>query len=1174
MSDDLLGAIASAASDLLSPLERAVEVPRGMRDLLTRLGAAPTNESDGLLTAIRAVLVAKTEIQNLAAKDSPSLDDIVGVLTAMKSAFAALRALDASGGPLAQLPGFGADLVELLVSSWLTARHPVLHQVATLLTLIQLEVDQGYAEPIVSGSDVVRYPYRIERFRLDRLASLLRDPVGVLRDAYVTPLTTGAEADAMADALFPKVVGLLRELGVTCRYGVNDGDETMLGDSAALVNHALVIYLVDPLSDLASEAGVVVSISSADRGDLGLVVSPFGTLTTTRFLGPFKIDLALTAGVDAIAFGRHGLTLLASTATTDVTGSIVADLPHDDEPAFVIGSPTGTRIEVGGARLAAEATLTGPKKRLAVSADVISSALVIPRNDNDGFIADILPPDGIRVPFDLGIGWASDTGVTLRGSAGLEANVAVGLSLGPLNLSSLHLALKAQANGGIDAEVSANLTVAIGPLRASVERLGLSAALSFPSNGGNLGVADLSLGLKPPSGVGLAVEAQGVLTGGGFLFFDPARGLYAGVLQLSLQDRITLTAFGLITTKMPDGRPGYSILIFITADGFQPIPLGLGFVLESIGGMVGIHRTFDQTVLTAGLKNDTLASLLFPRDPVGNAPALLQALGAAFPAQRGHYLLGLLARITWFTPTLVQADLALILEFGARTRLLMLARVSALLPTRDNDLVRLTMDAIGVLDFDAGTLEADAVLVDSRLVHRFPITGGAALRARWKNGSEFVLAVGGFHPRFAVPSGFPAIERVTLALTAGKNPRLVCESYFALTANTVQFGARASLYAEAGGFSLTGDVGFDALLTLMPPHFLVEFHATVQLKRGSHNLFKLSLDGRLEGPLPLRLSGKVTFEILWVSFTVRVDATLADGSVAAGGLPAVVLEDLVRAALANAANWRAELTPGVSHGVSLRAPSDASGGGPVLDPLGRLIVAQQEAPLNLNRDVEVVGGAPVAGRRRFSLSGQLDGNAAEVAAVSGSFAPARYFAMSDDAKLAAPSFETMDAGLVLGDATVRYGSAPSSVVPAPLEYEPITLNPVGAPPVPDDGASARYQLPVAALQQQVTSGAAARAPARRVGQSRFRTPVSAPAATVGRPRWALVRASDGLVAPSAPQPALAARGLASVAPPPALAALAASDTPGGPTWSEQQAALARLNRGGAEWLMVPEHELV
>ncbi len=69
------------------------------------------------------------------------------------------------------------------------------------------------------------------------------------------------------------------------------------------------------------------------------------------------------------------------------------------------------------------------------------------------------------------------------------------------------------------------------------------------------------------------------------------------------------------------------------------------------------------------------------------------------------------------------------------------------------------MEAIGVIDFDAGTAAIDAVLVDSRLAHKFPITGSAALRAGFGGGPSFVLAVGGFNPRFAPPRAARAQAR-------------------------------------------------------------------------------------------------------------------------------------------------------------------------------------------------------------------------------------------------------------------------------------------------------------------------------------------------------------------------------------------------------------------------------
>src|SRR5207247_3715615 len=113
---------------------------------------------------------------------------------------------------------------------------------------------------------------------------------------------------------------------------------------------------------------------------------------------------------------------------------------------------------------------------------------------------------------------------------------------------------------------------------------------------------------------------------------------------------------------------------------------------------------------------------------------IIRALAAVFPAHSGSYLLGVLAKIGWFTPTLVLLELALILEFGARRRLLVLGRISSLLPSPENDLIRLNLDAVGVLDFDQGTAAIDALLVDSRLAHAYALTGAMALRARWSAG--------------------------------------------------------------------------------------------------------------------------------------------------------------------------------------------------------------------------------------------------------------------------------------------------------------------------------------------------------------------------------------------------------------------------------------------------------
>jgi len=394
------------------------------------------------------------------------------------------------------------------------------------------------------------------------------------------------------------------------------------------------------------------------------------------------------------------------------------------------------------------------------------------------------------------------------------------------------------------------------------------------------------------------------------------------------------------------------------------------------------------------------------------------------------------------------------------------------------------------------------------------------------------LAVGGLHPAFTAPPGFPVVARLQLALTNGDNPKLICQSYFAITSNTVQFGADCSLYAAAFGFSVEGDVGFDVLIQLLPFHFLADYRASVQLKRGSHNLFKVSVTGELEGPLPLRLSGKATFEILWCDFSVSYNATLVEG-----GVPNDVVRVDVLAVLAGAlgdpAAWQAQLPASASQLVSLR---DVTVPGILLHPLGTLTVRQTVVPLGLTRDIDRVGTGTPSADRRFAVTHAAIGTAGQTTNdVQELFAPAQFFDMSDDDKLAAPSFEAMGAGVTFGDGAYTLDRA--AVVSSKFSYTDIVIgadgNPVLQPtPHTPDGASVLVMTLVSA---------AAGSRVRRSLTQRFSTPVSAAAPKVNRAGWTALPV--GAAAPMA-SPTL--------------------------TWAEARAKVV----DPAAWVLVPRAEVV
>ncbi|HSP73344.1 MAG TPA: DUF6603 domain-containing protein, partial [Gaiellaceae bacterium] len=525
---------------------------------------------------------------------------------------------------------------------------------------------------------------------------------------------------------------------------------------------------------------------------------------------------------------------------------------------------------------------------------------------------------------------------------------------------------------GVALDTTVTLTLSIGPVSATVADVGvrfLLAPVADAAPPGNLGNVDLQFGFKPPDGLGLTIDA-GPVSGGGFLFHDPAQEQYAGALQLQFSG-IALKAVGVLTTKLPGGAPGYSLLVIVSAE-FTPVPLGLGFTLEGVGGLLGINRVAAVEPLRAGLRSGTLGTILFPADPIGHAPQLVAAISTVFPPAPGRHVFGPTARIGWGTPTLVTIDIALVLELPAPVRLIILGRLRAVLPDEQAAVVRLEMDVLGVIDFDRREAAADAVLVDSRIAS-FALTGAMAMRTSWGDEPSFLLAVGGFNPRFQPPPGFPQLDRVAVALASGDNPRLRLESYLALTSNTLQFGARLDLSVGSSGFTIVGFLSFDALMEQEPLSFVVDIAGSLAVKAGGHTLLSVTLKLTLSGPTPWHAHGSASFSILFFDVSVGFDVTIGDAGPPA--LPQTVeVAPLLLAALGDARSWSAQLPAGGQALVTLRtlpATTDI-----LAHPHGTLQVRQRLVPLE--RTLERFGGDIPAGANRFQISAAtLAGDAAQ-----------------------------------------------------------------------------------------------------------------------------------------------------------------------------------------------------
>ncbi|HEX2209983.1 MAG TPA: DUF6603 domain-containing protein, partial [Longimicrobium sp.] len=1063
---DLTVALQLWLGRLLEPVTAAARSPLHRRELLVALGldsvAAASEALDDALTAAAGVAETVLEMD----LSDPTPEQLAQLLIEGGHAVEALRALATAAGEI-DLGGRSPeelleDLFSLLVVRFLRAYVPLAHDVAALLTLVRVPEDEdGTGDP------------GMPRLRLGTIGELVGDPGGTLAGWYLgegglAGLATADDARLAADRLFPALSPLLSRLGVNVRYARDPG--LPLPDDPGVADRMLLAQF--PIAPGAG-AGLALSLRSAAEGGAALLASPFGAFAFSHPAAGWTATLRVRGALQGFAVTPDGVELPDAPEDLSIAVELLLEKAPGAGGLAFRTAPAGSRLEIGGLIVRGTAQL-GEASDAGVEVEMRRAAFVVAPPSGDGFLGAVLPPEGVRAEFDLGIGWSQRRGPYFHGGAGLEATLAAGASLGDvLRVDSVYLALKAGETetpdgpaGTLQAQAAASATVRIGPLTATIDRLGMKATLGFPRAGGNLGPASLALEPRFPSGVGLAVDA-GPVKGGGFLFADPEKGEYAGVVQLELQG-IALKAVGLLTTRMPDGSSGFSLLILISAE-FTPIQLGYGFTLNAVGGLLGAHRTAAVDALRAGVRDRVLDSVMFPRDPVANAPTLIRTLSRVFPVAPGRFVLGPMARLGWGTPTLLTVDLGLVLDLPSPVRLIALGRLRLVLPDERAPLVRIHMDVLGVIDFERREASIDATLYDSE-VAGFALTGDMAMRARWGSNPTFALSAGGFNPRFSPPAGFPTLRRMAIALATGNNPRLRLEAYLALTSNTVQFGARLDLYAAAMGFSIQGMLGFDALVQFDPFGFIVDIAGSVALKRGSRTLTAISVTVTLSGPRPWHARGKAKFEVLFISGTVSFDVKIGR-ALPPVPPPSVNVAELLAAALGDARNWAAQLPPAGESLVTLRRlqPRDDE---LLVHPLGEIGFDQRVVPLG--RPITRYGNAPVDDDGPFDVTSVTYGAQTvlrkDMRVKLEYFAPAHFLDLTEDEKLSRPSFEQMDAGVRLDTPGREFDQGELDLVP--LDYEMILIDD------PDGPALRLGPEPLAAtdLSRLAAAGAAGTAP--------------------------------------------------------------------------------------------------
>ncbi|MFT5822533.1 MAG: hypothetical protein ACI8ZM_003789 [Crocinitomix sp.] len=717
-------------------------------------------------------------------------------------------------------------------------------------------------------------------------------------------------------------------------------------------------------------------------------------------------------------------------------GDLLMSLTNRDKegnPILIFGSAGASRFEYGGLSVTGGLEIdTAGNKSMFIEFALVAGKLVIDPSEGDGFLQKILPEEGFEINADVVLGISSERGFYFKGSAGLELLLPVHLKIGPIEVKNIKIGIKV-GGSGLPITVDADASLKLGPLQAVATGLGVKLDMEFPGSGGNLGPIDAALGFKPPNGIGLSIDASAV-KGGGFLYFNFEEEKYAGVAELTVKDTISLKAIGILTTKLPGNDDGYSLLLLITAE-FTPIQLGFGFTLNGVGGLVAINRSMNVQALRDGVKSNSIDNIMFPDDPVANAPQIISDLEQIFPIQEGRYVFGIMGLIGWGSPTLISMEIGLMLEVPSPVRLAILGVIKAILPTEEKDLLKIQINFVGIIDFEAKYITFDASIFDSRLL-TFTLAGDMAFRLKWGDEPTFLFSIGGFHPSFTPPPlDLPTMQRLTINLLGGDNPRLTLTTYFAITSNTVQFGAAVDFYLKiTNKIKVLGGFGFDVLIQFSPFYLRAEIYAMLAVLRNDKALFSITLYGMLEGPSPWHAQGKAEFKVLGIKLKANFDKTFGENTNTA--LPDIdVLPKLVEEAGKNQ-NWEGEFPTASNLLVTLKDQGDTASDIILTHPNGSLQFNQKVVPLDVA--IAKFGKQNPVDFKLFSIE-MTDGGgiAFPQSSTKDFFAPAEFYNLTDSQKLSRKSFEKMNAGT---KATGSDAFNSGYFVERQLEYEHIVYD--------------------------------------------------------------------------------------------------------------------------------------
>lgn len=338
---------------------------------------------------------------------------------------------------------------------------------------------------------------------------------------------------------------------------------------------------------------------------------------------------------------------------------------------------------------------------------------------------------------------------------------------------------------------------------------------------------------------------------------------YQGLCTIST-DAMAISAIGAFG-RVPVTEGDSYVTCFVIAAIDYPIGGIPEFFVTGLAGGLGLNRDLVLPNVTHVPDSPFMRALSgFGDDPMG----ALESIRGALPAKRGSLWFAVGVKFTTYQVLETKAVLFIKISDGFTVGILGMSSMS--LPTKEFGIGYIELAFLAYYDSQQKLLWVEAQLTDASYLFdkNCRLTGGFAL-VSWMSKGEFLLSMGGYHPKFKAPSYYPEVPRLGFNWKPISKLTIKGGAYFTICTSAVMLGGNFEASFKAGSLSASFKAGTNILVVFDPFYYSFDVYigVSVRLKTWLGTLKgSLGADLEIEGP---KMRGKARIKLCFISFTVK-----------------------------------------------------------------------------------------------------------------------------------------------------------------------------------------------------------------------------------------------------------------------------------------------------------------